>query len=311
MNLPDVKHTGGLQRADEAGASLIEVMIVVAIMSVVSLGLASLVVDMQKPITLLRQRQELVELKTTLLRQFAKSDVCTWQLAGNTIDASMATTESSPSPTVINVAEIRHGLNVTSALIAKAGDRLPGDSNLIVDTINFTKIYATGNPNEYTGSLIITFVAASMAGVMKPLQIQQIIRTQTGPPAALPIESCASAQSLLTSNSPVVEFTYVYPPAGGFWAQSVTATCPAGSLLLTCLGCKGTGCTPSVAAMYVAPYNLIGQTGQIEFYLTSTTDTSCLGTVNANFDTPVDYSSAIVVSTHNQVFRFMARCLRL
>lgn len=163
--------------------------------------MASMFHSQQKEIRSLKQKQELVDLKNIMLQQLGKSEVCTWQLKDKIIDLSTAPTESSPSPTIINLGELRQGPNSTSALIAKTNERLPqSQTGLRVEQVSFRNIYATGNTDEYSGVFDISFASSSLAYSLKSVQTQQIFKVVgTDPATAKRIESCGKSINTLTT----------------------------------------------------------------------------------------------------------------
>lgn len=179
---------------NDAGFSLIEVMLGVGILAVISFGMAGSLSNMHSQLRGVSQKQEILELRNLITQQLSKPGVCTWQLKNLVIDVSQPTTETSPSPTVLNLAELRMGPDASSPLLAKSGDRIPESlTGVKVTKIFFKNIYATGNPNEYKGLLQINFDANSLVVPVKPLQIQQIISTNpTDPLGAKRIDACKS-----------------------------------------------------------------------------------------------------------------------
>ncbi len=176
----------------QAGFSITEVLIAVAILSVISLGVAGTMSRMHSQLRGISQKQEVVELKNLMTQQLAKTGVCSWQLKDKVIDVSMATSEASPSPTSLNLGELYMGQDATSALLAKAGQIIPeSQSGVKVASVFFRNIYATGNPNEYKGIFQINFDPNSVSVPVKPLQVQQIFWTDPADPAnAKKIQTC-------------------------------------------------------------------------------------------------------------------------
>lgn len=177
-----------------AGMGLIEVLVALGLVSMIAMAMASMFSSQQKSIRYFSQKQEMIDLKAIMQQQLAKINVCTWQVKDKVIDVSMATSESSPSPTVIALKDdaIYQGIDDTSAVIAKAGQRLPTSLNgIFVASVSFKNIYATGNPNEYKGVFDVSFDASSLVFAAKPVQVQQIIKTTAADPLnAKRIDSC-------------------------------------------------------------------------------------------------------------------------
>lgn len=245
--------------ATESGLSLIEVLIAVAILVVVSMGMAGSLSHFHNQLRGISQKQEIIELKNLMTQQMSKVGVCTWQLKDKVIDVSMATTEASPSPTVLNLGEIYMGQDATSPILAKSGQRIPESlSGVQVSSIFFKNIYATGNPNEYKGIFQINFDSTSLAAPVKPLQVQQIFWTEAADPVgAKRIQVCkggsgqikvecatgskqgkAVGANLISSNfsSPLtlndIFTVYEFPGGESAWGLS----CKPGFVQTTCSG---------------------------------------------------------------------------
>lgn len=183
------------KKLNSAGLSLIEMLVAVAIGSIMLVMVASMFQAQQKEVRSLRQKQEVIELKNLMLAQLTKTEVCSWQLKGRMIDVAASPTAAKPSETVLNLKELRQGLNNSSAIVAKSGDSLPG-SSIKVKSITFKDIYPTGNPDEYKGVFEISFDESSLAYPLRPLQTQQIIKTLSGSPdRAKIIDSCGTVSA--------------------------------------------------------------------------------------------------------------------
>ncbi len=177
-----------------------QVLVSIGIMGILLLAMVSMLQTQQKELRSIRQKQEAVELKSTMLQQMLKSDICTWQLKDKVIDVSLVTTEASPSPTVVELNVLRQGPDVSSAMLAQAGEKLPFTTTGIrVASISFRHIFATGNANEYTGVFEVSFDESSLAYAIHPVQVQQVIKVVgTDPGNAKRIESCGPGSSLQT-----------------------------------------------------------------------------------------------------------------
>lgn len=155
------------------------------------LGMASFVSHQHLEVKYLTQKLEAAELKNLMLRAISNTGICNWQVQGKVLDLSTTTTVV-PSPTVVDLGELREGLTNTTGLLAKAGEPLPGSATgLTVERVYFKNVFATGNPDEFKGTFEVQFTAASMVHQMHPVQVQQIISTVTGDPVgATRISSC-------------------------------------------------------------------------------------------------------------------------
>lgn len=199
----DVIQRGAMKSVlrNQAGFGLIEVLIAVAILIVVSLGMAGSLSDMHSHLRAISQKQEILELRNLVTQQMLKAGVCTWQLKDKVIDVSMPTSEASPSPTVLNLGQLYMGQDASSPLLARNGERIPESlSGVKVSNIYFKNIYATGNPNEFKGLFQITFNVNSLSRPVKPLQVQQIFTVNSADPSsAKRIQLCKAGASNIRS----------------------------------------------------------------------------------------------------------------
>ncbi len=168
---------------DQTGFSLVETIIASGIAVFIILAVTSIFTTQLNQIKGLNQKQEMLELKSLMLEQLSKPGVCSWQLHDKVIDVSGSTTESSPSPTILNLVSLHQGTSTTSALIARSSQRLPNTQHgIVVRNVTFRGIYATGNPDEYVGRFEVAFDQSSLAHNMKPVQVQQLILTNPSDP---------------------------------------------------------------------------------------------------------------------------------
>ncbi len=185
----------------QTGSSLLEVIIVVGIMGIISMAMASMIVAQQTEMKALYQKSEAVELKTHVVTTFLRASVCTWQLAGKVVDLSTTTT-AVKSPTVIDfgATPLYEGLDASSSIIARAGALLPFSLNgIMVSSIRFKDILATGVPNQYKGTFEIQFLGSSLVRSMKPIQIQQTFLANNAT-ATAQIQYCGAALSACPAN---------------------------------------------------------------------------------------------------------------
>ncbi|NJL23893.1 MAG: type II secretion system protein [Calothrix sp. SM1_5_4] len=178
----------------ERGGSLIEVLVMLGVIGVVALAMMNLLQAQHQQIRVLSQKQEIIDFKNLVLQNALRPEVCSWQLksTGATLDLSAATSETHPSASVINLPALYQGVDVNSAKLAEVGNTLPGSlTGMVVQSIQFKGVYATGNPNEYRGFLEVVFEPASLAMIHKPVRVSQIVRVMPGDPInAKRVETC-------------------------------------------------------------------------------------------------------------------------
>lgn len=183
---------------DQSGLGLIEVLVALGVMSIIGMATMTMIENQHRQITVLVQRQEMADLKNTMLTLLSKPNVCSWQLKDRVVNVSGALSEASPSSTVLSLPILRQGTTATSAILAQVNQNLPG-SRLRVTSISFRGIYPTGNPNEYRGNFEIVLNSGSTTLATKPVQITQVIQTVASDPLnAKRIDSCGAAAAAAT-----------------------------------------------------------------------------------------------------------------
>lgn len=182
----------------ESGAGLVEVLIAVGIMGIVMMGMTSMFDSQRQQLRILSQKQDLIDLKNIMLNQLSKASVCTWQLKNKQINNASPTSPTSFSPTVLTFTgnTIYSGINAASAPLAVEGAPIPNSLNgVVIESVRFKDIYATGNTNEYRGVIEVAFAPASLQMMLKPIQQPVIIKT-LGPPSTTDvIDSCYGVDS--------------------------------------------------------------------------------------------------------------------
>jgi type II secretory pathway pseudopilin PulG len=173
---------------------LIELMIAVSILSILIYGFLSMFDVQYRQMKGLNQRIETTELRSLALQSFTKSDVCTWQLQGQSVDLSAVTT-TTPSPTVLTLPALHMG-PPGSPILAQQNAILPGtQSDIWVSTIQFKDIYSTGNPGEYVGNLQINFDPTHLVIALKPVVVRRIVSVDT---STSKITNCGSPMQAFT-----------------------------------------------------------------------------------------------------------------
>jgi prepilin-type N-terminal cleavage/methylation domain-containing protein len=173
------------------GFSLIECIVVILIISVLSLGFASMTSNQQKEMKALQQKSEIVEVRASLLQNLSLYEVCTWQFKDKVIDTTNVTSLQK-STTTLSFNTLYIGPDAGSSILAQAGTNLAGSqSGMKVATITFEEITATGMPDEYMGYLTVQFNDQTLVRPLKPARIQKIVHViGTDPTSAKRIDRC-------------------------------------------------------------------------------------------------------------------------
>ncbi len=170
-------------KASELGFSLVEVLIVVGLLSVIGMGIASMVSDMSSAQVALQEKFATIEAGNGLSRAFADPAICSFQLQQGTgpYDVSV------PNAT-ISYPEIRLGSSPTSPIIAKTGDPLPGypANKMVVQSITLKNIALIGGSN-YSGDLEVIIDPTTIKKPLKPFGVRNLLFFATLPTT---IEGC-------------------------------------------------------------------------------------------------------------------------
>lgn len=176
-----------MKYSSNKGFSLVEVMIAAAIGAAVLIGVATMFKNHQNTLKSMYQRAELIEFKNMLTQSLAPTDVCSWQLKDKAVNTAGVTT-TVPSSTVMDIPVLYRGEDLNSAVLARAGEKLPNTTTGIkVERINFKGITATGIPNEYTGYYEVYLDRNSLAAPIKPVRHYQTFRVNS---ATQKVDSC-------------------------------------------------------------------------------------------------------------------------
>lgn len=173
----------------------------VLISTLVSIGLSSIIMMVMMSMSDMQNRSlqhymlksEILDKKTHLIDSMSAQLICSWQFTS--LAQTLNTTAKNPDGTLtsqLNFTQIHAGANSTSPKIFEVNQPIAPNSNLIVDRIQFTKIFQL-DPEVYTGQLTISFRTEGNILVPAPLTIAKNIKVRaTDPPNAKGIESCQS-----------------------------------------------------------------------------------------------------------------------
>jgi prepilin-type N-terminal cleavage/methylation domain-containing protein len=158
------------------GFSMIEMLVAAGIVGIVALGFSSVIVNQQKAMVNLENKQESIELKNLLMQILTDGDVCSWQLEGETIKVPGTPTEKNPSDSVVSLKTIYSGENKSSSKVIEVNKAIGSrTSSPIVSKIEFKNIYELSDDN-YQGNFVISLKTKS--GIApRPIEVSAIIST--------------------------------------------------------------------------------------------------------------------------------------
>lgn len=166
-------------------------------MGVIAVGMASLVLTQQKQIRALFQKQDVLELRTIIMRQMSNPSNCTWQLKDQLISISPSPTSANPSSTLIRFGAntLFWGQNNLFVPIAVEGQFIPNTNNRVrVLQIAYKNIFPISpGSNEYNGSIEVSFDPQSTAYNLHPLQISQTVVTTAVNSSTVKIVGCGTS----------------------------------------------------------------------------------------------------------------------
>jgi hypothetical protein len=183
------------------GASLVELLLATGMSVALAFAIISVTNMQVKNLRLIYQQIQVAEFRNNLVQSMKgrSYSMCSSALKDQIVDTT-SVTPLNASTTSINIPVLTDSNNVilaqadTSSVVNSI---LPGSdptSGLVVSKITFDRIVATGNPNEYKGTLEIDFDPTYLAGPVKPVQIEQIFKTNPAAgSASQPILGCGTA----------------------------------------------------------------------------------------------------------------------
>lgn len=200
---------------------LIQVLIAAAIMSIISLGVATMIVSQNQQAKALYQKAEVLELKNQVQMLMQNPANCDQNLLNQRVNLNGVTpTQSNNSE--VNLGTLSIGAPPNSLVLAAQNQSLSTSSTgLRVSRILFREYYATGIPGLYRGVFEIRLHTDTMVVALKPVKVQQFFRINTSDPITnARVTSCAVNPE---NNMPTRGFCT--PPV--YWDNSNAVNCPA------------------------------------------------------------------------------------
>lgn len=177
------------------GQTITQALVSIGISSIVLAAMVGATVTMMKSNKLLAQKLEVLDLKNQLQSTFNNPDNCTCQLNAtmNTANADNLKFDSTNTSSM-NLRSLKQSCVATSMALVEENKLLPGtQTSLRVKSVDLVDIKATGNVEEYLGSIRVTFDESSLAGPLAPLQFgQKFYGDPTSPAANKTVLGCQS-----------------------------------------------------------------------------------------------------------------------
>jgi type II secretory pathway pseudopilin PulG len=170
------------------GMSLIEVLIAAGVLASIALVFATFSANFSQESRALAQKSEILDYTRDLQAQLLDSRNCDCQFTGL---PRMNATVPGAVPE-LEMPQLTASCMAGAPIVAVAGQPLPGtQTGLKIKSIRYSKIKATGNPNEFMGQIETTFEGTVRQ--LKPSMIKQRVSVDpASPSSAKPINGCVS-----------------------------------------------------------------------------------------------------------------------
>lgn len=191
-----ISNLSGLILFNKYGSSFIEIIISVAVMSIISLGFATMMTDQNRQVNALEQKFLSKELETQMQGMFSNSDYCNCAFRNKTFDMTAA------PPMIAAADQFTRLVNGYSApppaCTVVAGNFIPpvglavAGSTLTIGSIGLGGLTQL-SPGVYKADLRVSFNGSIRN--FKPIQtsVQFSINMAGGTPAARPFAACGGA----------------------------------------------------------------------------------------------------------------------
>ncbi len=180
----------------QSGLSLVEILIVSAIMGVVLLAFTTAYTQVQKTQKMISQKLEIADLKGMMMKVIMNSAQCDWQVQGPaatpfTLNTTQIDAVIGTPPDFLNLPGLYLGTDNTSQPLALPNQLLTGTTTqLRVQNVRITDIVSTTG-NVYRGVLEVSFLPASMPISLNPARAEMLFSVNdTDPPNARRITAC-------------------------------------------------------------------------------------------------------------------------
>lgn len=213
------------------GQSLVQTLVAAGILSIILSAMTAATVNMHKSNKLLSQKLEVLDLKNQLQSTFLNPDTCTCQLnptlnSGNSTNLKFDSTIATSS---MNLKQLKSACAPSASELVKEDSPLLGtQTGLRVSSVLMTNIQATGNTDEYIGTIEVRLQGETLAGPLAPLRfLQKFYGDPVSPANAKTVARCrntnfglhvASASGVIGANNlgnvTIDLATYGFDPLG-------------------------------------------------------------------------------------------------
>lgn len=200
----------------DAGFSLIEAIVTLAILSVVSLAFAGLFSQFNREMRFTNQKNDANDIRTKTATILSYLPVCDCQLSANTspFNANL------PSATA-TISKVMTSCESTAELLIEENKPVPTSRTMLtVDQIQISNIESLGSPDLYRGVLKVTYKTDNLVRALRGFELE--LRFETDPSSPLNqkrLTKCLAVGGVTAS------------PTASPSPSGITGSCPTGEYL--------------------------------------------------------------------------------
>lgn len=216
-----MKNVGySFKKTNQAGFSIVEVLISVGIMAIVMLSMSSMMVAQNKSIQQMETKLAILDIERYMITALASSSVCSFAL---TDPAPKVFNSEFVGTATIPLASIHSAADVSSPNIVSVGSPISTSSSVTVQAISVKDLQVlTTGPDDFRGYLEVSF-NNSQGFQYKPLRFLINIKTNAASPiTAKEIASCNAAESSASGGIQVFERAGYFVVPEGVTSVKVT-----------------------------------------------------------------------------------------
>ena len=179
----------------DAGFSLIEVLIAVALISTMAIAFASFTNNQLRATSTMQAKLDMIVMQNYLIQALGNDDVCTRNVLNREFEAPGTSTEANPLDLQLNLPRLYSASTGNQTVVAR-GDNLNGsNSPYTIQSIQLGNIYQLdAGKQSFHADYLINVQSPTGYMTMKPIMIPVVLQT-TGSGDSRTIASCGSAAS--------------------------------------------------------------------------------------------------------------------
>lgn len=185
---------------NQAGQSLIQVLVSIALISILILAFASMMTNEQRALEQVNQKLASLDLERLLTSAFADGSLCATLFSKSALTAFDPMTVSSVTGAVETFVQIPPG--TPSPLVAKGKPASVMSGNLVVQSISLTDVVCqspcTASSNLFNGNLTVAFDPKKLVIPLRTITIPIIFSTTGGAGAQIPDSCVGNTQAMAT-----------------------------------------------------------------------------------------------------------------